>query len=201
MFNKPFISFICGLTIGGFSYGAVTALEAATKITGEYQGEWAMYALKEGKAIEFSKWKDKLTASNPTLLKDRAQVSVVDIMTFPDGSVRKSEFVEGYLANPDGSAGDRFYEIQGTTVPFKRLTKDDWAFHTTVSAWELPLMGFDPKTVLSSSHVTVKTTTYEGEMDTDHVTRTTTVQWKTAEGLVKNIQFVSMKGFHTRTGN
>ena len=181
------------------SMAAESALDAARRITGKYTGRWSMYGLVSGSVVEKASWTDVLEAGSATERSGRALVEVTDLMTFPDGSTRASQFIEGYMVNADGSAGDRFYEIQGEVTIFKKLTDRDWAFQTAPEPGELWFLGFNPRDVIYASHVTTKTTTHEGGTDTDHVTRLTTIQWRTADGKLHASQFVSMKGEHTRT--
>ncbi len=181
------------------SYAGESALAAAKKIAGNYTGSWALYGVVDGNVVIKSRWTDVLTATEPVQDSGRAFVKVTDVMTFSDGSARTSKFEEGYLANADGAAGDRFFELNGSTVVFRKLTDNNWAFSTVPDENELRFLGFDPRTVLSASHITVKTTTLQGNTDTDHVTRVTTVQWKDAAGALMSMQFVSMNGSHTRT--
>ena len=119
-------------------------------------------------------------------------------MNFQGGGVRETHFLEGFYKDKDGVAGDRFYEVNGAVVKFKKLNQNTWIFETPVDPGELSFLGFDPKKVVSAVHTTTKVTTYEGEKDTDHITRLTTVQWKEDSGTLQSIQFVSMKGYHTR---
>ena len=194
---------ICGtimvlLLAAANSYGGESALAAAGKIAGSYTGNWAIYGVVDGNVVMKSKWTDVLTATEPVQSPGRAFVSVTDDMTFADGSVKTTKFEEGYFVNADGTAGERFYELNGSAVVFRKLTDNDWAFYTVPSEEELRFLGFDPKTVLSASHITVKTTTLQANTETDHVTRITTVQWKDAAGSIMSIQFVSMNGTHAR---
>jgi hypothetical protein len=181
------------------SFAGESAFDAAKKIAGKYNGAWTMYGLADGKVVEKASWTDVLTAANPTQRDGQAFVEVSDVMTYADGTTRTSNFHEGYVTHPDGSAGERFYEINGKPFYFKKLTDNDWSFQGVPSEGELWFMGFNAKSVVSASHVTIKTTTYQGDIDTDHVTRVTTVQWKDSDGTLKSTQFVSMKGEHTRT--
>jgi hypothetical protein len=177
---------------------ASATFEAAKKIAGKYTGTWTMYGIENGKVARKAAWTDVLTAGNPTEEKDRAFVQVSDVMTFTDGTTRTSNFIEGYISNADGSVGDRFYDLGGTTTHFKQLTQNDWSYQATPADGELWFLGFDPKTVVSASHVAIKTTTFDGSLDTDHVTRMTTIQWKDATGALKSTQFVSLQGEHRR---
>lgn len=187
------------LLSASFSYGSESALDSVKKIVGTYTGNWTMYGIESGIIVEKAAWTDVLTAGNPKLGNGRAYVDVSDVMTFQDGSVRTSNFLEGYLENSDKTAGERFYEIHGNIMKFKKLTDNDWTYHSVPDLGELWFLGFtSPQNVISSSHVTTKSTTYEGVIDTDHVTRVTTVQWSGDDGSIKSIQFVSMKGEHRR---
>lgn len=187
------------MTIGCASTGAESALDAASKIAGTYTGQWSMYGLADGHVVEKASWTDRLEAGHSVEDHGRAYVEVTDTMTFANGQTRTSKFIEGYSAKPDGSAGDRFYEIGGTATHFKKLTERDWVYQATPDPGELWFLGVNPQDVVFASHVTTKTTTFEGPIDTDHVTRLTTIQWKDADGKIHSTQFVSMKGEHART--
>jgi hypothetical protein len=193
-----FLGVLVSAIISTTSFAGESALDAAKKIAGKYMGTWTMFGMADGKVVEKAGWTDVLTAANPTQGDGKAFVEVSDVMTFADGTTRTSTFHEGYVTNPDGTAGDRFYEINGKPLYFKKLTDNDWAVQGSPDEGELWFMGFNAKAVVSASHVTMKTTTYEGDLDTDHVTRVTTVQWKDVDGKLKTDQFVSMKGEHTR---
>ena len=200
MKTKSLAIMILALLIGAArAQAGGSALDEAKKIEGAYTGSWALYGVVDGNVVIKSRWTDVLTATEPVQNPGRAFVNVTDVMTFADGSLKTSRFQEGYFANADGTAGDRFYEMNGSTVVFRKLTDNDWAFYTVPNEGELRFLGFDPKAVISASHMTVKATTFQGGGSTDHVTRVTTVQWKDAAGTLMSIQFVSMNGSHTRT--
>ena len=186
------------LLMSAVAHGTESALDATKRIAGKYTGQWSMFAFNDGKVVERAACTDVLIASHVTEDNERAYVEVIDVMTFPDGSTRTSKFIEGYYANSDGSAGDRFYEIQGKITIFKKLSENDWAYYAQPETGELWFLGFNPKDVISSSHIATKTTTYEDKIDTDHVTRVTTVQWKDANGTTQTSQFISLKGQHRR---
>lgn len=199
--KSAFAAIALGFFLLTSAHAGSPAFEAAKKITGKYTGSWTMYGIENGNVVEKSSWTDTLIAANPIEENGRAFVEVSDVMTYPDGSTRTSVFHEGYYANSDGSVGERFYEIFGQAIVFKKLTANDWAYQATPAAGELAFLGFDSKSVISASHVAVKSTTYEGGIDTDHVTRLTTVQWKDATGKIRTVQFVSMKGEHVRVAD
>lgn len=198
--NQNFIlsTLLCVFAFATSAHASTPAFEATKKIAGKYTGTWTMYSFANDTVIQKAAWTDVLTADTPTEEKDRAFVQVSDVMTFADGTTRTTKFTEGYFSNPDGTIGDRFYDYSGATTLFKKLTENDWTYQSTPSDFELRTLGFDPKTVISASHVATKTTTYEGPIDTDHVTRVTTIQWKDKTGTTKSIQFTSLTGTHTR---
>src|SRR5262249_6337152 len=143
-------------------------------------------------------WEDTVEAKEPRQEKGRAFVSVANVLTFSGGKSFTVNFVEGYLVNRDGTAGSRYFDLQGHTVVETSLGKDSWSFETPVSTQDLQMMGFNPKEVLFSKHVTVKTVTREGPFDTEWVSRVTTIQWKKATGQSPVKQFVSLQGYHRR---
>jgi len=176
---------------------AETSLEATQRIAGTYHGEWVMYKYKDAQSVELTRWTDELVAKNPMINGNRAEISIENKMVFRDGSVRVSNFVEGYLTNHDGSAGNRFYEINSQLIIYVKLSPNDWTFYSSISEGELWALGFDPVTVKSSSHVTTRSVTFQNGKDTDYITRVSTVQW-IESGVLKTAQFVSLEGKHSR---
>lgn len=196
-------SLACLLLVFGLLFPAHASspagLAEAQKITGRYLGRWTVYGLEKGALTVKMKWSDVVSTSEARIEGGRALVDVVSQMTFVDGSERTVQFKEGYLLLADGSAGERFIDHGGQQTLVRRLSPNDWAFQSVPDPNELRFLGFDPALVLSASHVTTKTTTYKGAIDTDHVARFTTVQWKnTATGAIETTQFLSMIGLHKR---
>lgn len=176
------------------------AIDAAKAIVGKYTGKWELFGLDaQGEKIVLkSSWQDVLEAKDPVEQGDRAFVTVTDVMNFADGKSYSITFPEGYFAGEDGEAGERYFEVSGEVVRVKHLQGDAWTFVSTPTTMEFYMLGFKPKDVLSASHVTVKTVTREGAIETEWSTRVTTIRFKDAGGLVKTEQFVSLKGFHSR---
>lgn len=193
------LSFLFFISLSSFASDA--PLKLVESITGTYAGKWQIFGIDEGgNIVEKSSWSDELTASNPRIVGQRAIVDVRAVMSFGDGTQRASEFTEGYLINGDGGAGNRFYEINGQFVEYQQLSQHNWSFETVLNSQELQWLGFNPADVLYAVNSTIRTTTYVEGIDTDNVSRVTTVQWK-SKGEVKTIQFVSMKGIHKRISN
>ena len=174
------------------------AIAAAAKIAGVYIGEWEVYGPeKAGKSNLLASWTDSLVAKDPILENGKAFVTVTDAMHFKNGIVYNRKFTEGYLVNADGSIGSRYFELNGIIVLESPLGADTWAFETKVDPSELKEMGFDPIFVIFAKHITNKAVTkYKGQ-ETEWITRTTTVLLRENEQ-VSTIQFLSMKGHHTR---
>ena len=177
---------------------AAPALDTLQQLQGTYNGSWDFYTLDaSGNAVKSYSANDTATTSKPQKKGDRVFVEVHDAMQMP-GHDMTIDFHEGYFVKPDGSAGDRFFEMFGQTVVEKPIGDHAWAFQTPVAPQELDQLGLKGKTVVSAMHTTVKTASVNGTTETELVTRVTTVHWKAADGAIKSAQFVSMSGTHTR---
>lgn len=168
-------------------------------IAGTYAGAWTIYGVDEaGQPLKRAAWTDVIKAENPVVKGDRAFVNVTDEMTFEGGRIppRKTQGMEGYFINKDGSLGDYFFEGAGQTYRFQRLAKDTWAYVVAADPRELAQLGFS--NVVSGQHALIKVITSEQGVETHRISRVTTVNWKDAEGKDRWTQFVSLQGFHKR---
>lgn len=168
-------------------------------IAGTYTGAWTMYGVDEkGQAVKRVAWTDVIRAENAVVKGDRAYVTITDEMTFEGGRIppRKTQGMEGYLFNKDGSLGDYFFETSGKTYRFQKLANDTWAYSVPADARELAQLGFS--NVVSGQHVLVKVVTSEQGIETHRISRVTTVNWKDADGKERWTQFISLQGFHKR---
>ena len=158
---------------------ATTAVTSAQQLVGTYTGSWDFFALDaSGNVVKTFSARDTATAQAPKLAGDRAFVTVRDVMQMP-GREMALDFTEGYFVKPDGSAGDRFFEMYDRTVVEQPIGDRAWAFQTPVT------------------HTTLKTESLADGVETQHVTRLTTVHWRDGEH-IRSVQFVSMSGTHTR---
>jgi methionine-rich copper-binding protein CopC len=186
--------------------GALTAQEQARQIpkevnaiAGTYTGAWTVFGVDEaGQPVKRAAWTDVIKGENPVAKSDRAFVSITDEMTFEGGRIppRKTQGMEGYLINKDGSLGDYFFEGAGQVYHFQKLSKDTWAYVVPADPRELAQLGFS--NVVSGQHALIKVVTSEQGVETHRISRVTTVNWKDAEGKERWTQFVSLQGFHKR---
>jgi hypothetical protein len=184
--------------LGCTSNAHAGALDSLHGLQGTYTGSWEFFALDAGgNAVKTYAATDTATTDKPQRTGDRMFVAVHDVMQLP-GHAMNVDFNEGYLVKPDGSAGDRFFEIYGQTIIERPIGDRAWAYQTPAAPQELDQLGFRGMTVLSAVHTTVKTESVQGHTETQHVTRLTTVRYKTPDGAFKSVQFVSMSGTHTR---
>ncbi len=185
------------------SKAPITALDAAQALVGKYAGKWELFGPGPDKETIVLKatWQDELTCSNPVLKDGRAFVTVSDIMDFGNGRTFTVNFEEGFFVKADGGAGDRYFAIDtyAQVTVERELSPEVWWFETPVSTQDMYSMGFDPQTVLAATHATIKTVTRQGSRETEWVNRISTLLSKDTSGVVQVRQFVSLKGFHTRT--
>ena len=126
----------------------LTAIEAAQELVGLYSGQWELFGLdtknKTGTFVSRMRWKDEVSAMNPTVEETKAYVLVMDKMIYDDGHEEMSTFTEGYLLNPDKSVGARYFDTAGTVVLENPVGPATWIFTTQASKMDLALMGFGP---------------------------------------------------------
>ena len=191
---------LLALLLAGCTHVAAAspATDSLQQLQGTYTGSWDFFAVDAaGNVTKTYSASDTATTAAPQKAADRVFVTVHDVMKLP-GREMPVDFHEGYLLKKDGSAGDRFFEMYGQTVVEKPIGDRAWAYQQPVAPQELDQLGFKGLEVLAAMHSTVKTERVQGHTETQLVTRLTTVHWKTTDGAVKSIQFVSMSGTHTR---
>lgn len=174
------------------------AMETLLLLIGSYSGSWDFFGIDaQGAVVKKYSMTDTAQASDPKVQGARAFVTVRDQMQV-QGREFAVEFHEGFFVKPDGSVGERYFEMYGQTVVEYPLGERAWSYQTPVRPQELEQMGFRRADVVSAVHTTVKTEVVNGRTETQMVTRLTTVQWKDSAAHVKALQFVSMSGVHTR---
>lgn len=176
-----------------------TPLEAASALVGAYSGSWEAFGLDaNGDVVSKSTWTDEVVAANPVVTKDRAYVTVTDTLSISGGGMFAVNFEEGFLLAPDGGVGDHYFTYQGTDVIERPIGAFTYAYETEVSSYDLPQIGIAAEDVVWAKHATTRVVTRAEGVDTDWITRVTTIQWKDAQAKVQGKQFVSMRGTHTR---
>ena len=172
------------------------------EIVGTYTGSWTSYNLdRNGQVIKQATWTDTLKAENPVVEKSRAYVTTTDDLVFEGGKIPpiKVPGKEGYLLNSDGGLGEYFIEVFGQTYKMRKLDENTWAYTAPAAPQEFALLG--AANVLSGQHALLKVVTFEGGIETHHISRLTTVRWKEASGKERSTQFVSLQGQHQRQRN
>jgi hypothetical protein len=193
------VTFACSSTPKAKAQAAATpsALDATKALAGNYKGHFDTIG-PDGTVV--SSWDDTVTAENPVLDKDRAYVTVHDTMTFKDGPTVPVTFLEGFLANPDGSAGDHFFDLGqfGGVEIEHALTPTLSVISNLIDDMDLTAMHIDPKSVVSQNNATIRSVVeHDGQHD-ELITRVTTLLYRDASGKPTEIQFVSMGGHHAR---
>jgi hypothetical protein len=168
-------------------------------IAGTYTGAWTVFGVDEaGQMVKRAAWTDVIKGENAVVKSDRAYVTITDEMTFEGGRIppRKTQGMEGYFINKDGSLGEYYFEAAGQVYRFQKLSKDTWAYVVPADPRELAQLGFS--NVVSGQHALIKVVTSEQGVETHRISRVTTVNWKDAEGKERWTQFISLQGFHKR---
>ena len=174
--------------------------EEVENMVGTYLGEWTIYGLDgDGNTIPFTTWTDSAVAGNPTAEDGRAYVSVIDYMTFqPPIPPQTVEWIEGYTVNDYGNAEDRFMEMNDRVTILYQVGESTWAYSTAADTNELVTFGFTH--IVSGQHDFIKVERFTEGVETHYVSRTTTVEWRDEGGQIQTTQWMSMQGFHRRSG-
>lgn len=168
-------------------------------IVGTYRGQWRNFGINEnGQVVEIISWTDRLKAEKPVVEGNRAYVTITDEMAFSDPNIPPMtvQGKEGYMLREDGSLGEYFVETYGQMFTMKKLGEDTWAYSVPAFEEQLNYLGFS--NVLYARHCMIKVITVSGKIETHRISRVTTVNWKGRQGKEQWIQFVSMKGSHSR---
>jgi hypothetical protein len=174
-------------------------LARATQIAGHYIGESTAYRVDaNGDVVVAYTFHEDITATNPELKDGRAFVHVTDVIT---GTTPQS-WTEGFLVNADGSVGSRYFLMDkpgSTDVIEVPIANGGATFQTEFYVGEENALGFGGKDIVYKKHTTVKNTITSGNVETDVISRVTTVSWKEADGTTQTKSFVSMNGYQSRT--
>ncbi len=178
-------------------------LASLETIAGEYTGEWTLRGVDEtGAPKVVMSWTDEVSVPfEPIREPGRAYLSVTDEMTF-EGPVpaRTVTFKEGFLVADDGSVGERFFnQGDGGAVVETELAPGVYTFSQVATPEELATLGFTDAN--PGTHVTVKTTTRDGSVEQEHISRVTTAQWRDADGRPHTTQMVTLEGMHRRSAD
>lgn len=165
-------------------------------IAGTYTGEWTLFGVDaDGATRTVSHWTDVVTTADPVLQADRTYLSCTDTMTF-DGMTQPIvvTWTEGFMLEPDGSVGPRYFEQRGQIVVENQIAPGIFSYAQTATSQELAQLGFTNST--EGGHVTVKVVTTDEGIDTERITRISTVKWTDAAGAVQTTQMTTMQGWH-----
>ncbi|MBX9584480.1 MAG: hypothetical protein K2X87_29620 [Gemmataceae bacterium] len=168
-------------------------------LAGTYTGAWALYGIDaKGEVVKKMAWTDTMTAADPEVKGDRAQVSTVDEMAFEGakGPPFKVPGKEGYFLTKDGKLGDYFIETFGQVQRLVKLADNVWTAAAPAAEQELTRLGF-PKGA-AGQHVLVKVVTREAGVETHRISRVTMASWTDQDGKERTVQFVSLRGHHKR---
>jgi len=159
-----------------------------------------MYGLDEsGTSVKRASWTDIMTASAPTVADGKAFVSWLDEMTFDNARIppAKVKGREGWFLAPDGKTlQDYFIETNGQVQRLRKMGQNVWVYTAPAQLGELTQLGISG--ALSGQHTLVKVVTEEDGIETHHITRISTVNWKDGAGKSRWSQYVSLEGVHRR---
>jgi len=128
-------------------------------IAGTYTGEWTLLGVDPaGAPRTVSHWTDVVTTADPVVQADRTYLSCTDTMTF-DGVAQPIvvTWTEGFLLEPDGAVGSRYFEQRGQVVVENQLASGIFSYAQAATSQELAQLGFT--NVVDGGHVTVKVVT------------------------------------------
>ncbi|MEZ4454434.1 MAG: hypothetical protein R3B09_33590 [Nannocystaceae bacterium] len=179
--------------------GPAEALALVESEAGTYEGSWELYGLDGAdQPLVFVTWTDVAVATDPVLLADRAQLSVVDTMDYGGGQTGVQAWVEGVLLGADQGVGPRFIEVEGALTEFVELEPDHYTYETAITPAELGLFAnVTDANLLEGHHTTDKQVSRPDGVETHTITRTTTLTYDAGEG-PKQLEFVSLRGSHRK---
>jgi hypothetical protein len=196
------VLFLGSLSLPGIASAADTTSEVPKEVmalVGTYSGAWKSFGIDaQGQVVLRSAWTDTMKADRPVREPERAWVSTEDVMTFEGrpGAPFKLSGKEGYRFNRDGTLAEYFIETFGQTYRMQKLAEGIWTYAVDASTQELAQLGF-PKGA-AGRHVVVKVITNEAGVETHRISRVTTVSWRDNDGKERQLQYVSLQGFHQR---
>ena len=174
--------------------------KSVLELAGVYRGTWTLYGLDQnGTPGKRASWTDTLTAANPTVADGKAFVATLDEMTFDNARIPPTTVKgrEGWFLAPDGKTlQEYFIETNGQVQHVSKLGQNVWVYTAAAQPAELAQLGISG--ALSGQHTLVKVVTTEDGVETHHITRISTVNWKDAVGKNHWIQYVSLEGVHRR---
>jgi|GEM_PF-2152955 len=166
---------------------------------GTYEGSFQLSGLDEtGQPIPMMMWTDVAVADEPTIDDDRAYLHVNGTSTFADGTVHEQSWIEGYLLDGDGFAGDEFIEMNGVVTVVTELAPDRYQYEQELSPQDFYLLGpVTAENLDAGHHVMDKTVTFPDGIETHDIIRTTHLEW-TDEGGSQTLEFESLSGQHRK---
>jgi hypothetical protein len=184
--------------VGGCDANHVNgALSAVSELAGSYAGHWVVQGLDaNGQTFPAIAWDDTLEASNPRIERGRAVVSVRDVLMLPPPqSQMVVELVEGFHVESDGSAGARFFEVNGVETIEQALAARDFAFESALADGDRQLIQRNPDGLTDRSrHYSIRIVEQQGSVAREEVTRLTRAVWADSTSQT----FISMYGYHER---
>src|SRR5215831_6173437 len=188
------IVILCVAISAGFGQTPKPVLD----LVGVYRGSWTMYGLDEnGTPVKRSSWTDVITASLPTVADGKSFVTTVDEITFDNPWIPRNHVKgrEGWFPAPDGKTlQDYFIETNGQVQRWSKMGQNVWVNTAPVQPRELAQLGISG--ALSAQHTMIKVVTEEDGVETHHITRISTVNWKDATAKSRWAQYVSLQGVH-----
>ena len=167
------------------------------KLTGVYVGEWTTYKLNEkGEIVIANSWIDTLQASSPIINDTLAYVNINSIMHFENPHIPpyKMQFKEGYKIS-NNEILYHFFNIMGAEFKEHSINKHTYVISQQISPFELNQFGIESAT--EATNTTIKEIiNFKGE-EIHKISRISTIVW-TENSEEKNIQFVSLKGYHKK---
>jgi hypothetical protein len=114
------------------------------------------------------------------------------------------QFTEGFKILDDGAAGDHYFTYKDRTGAVfetveNQIAPNLWSYESPVDLKAYAVLGINDDNVVVAKNFTVKSITFEGKVETQTVSQTTTLVWKTSSGTIQTKNFVSMSGIHKRT--
>ncbi len=177
------------------------ALDLITGMVGTYTGDFVMHGLDGADApYPAMSWADTAVASNPRIDGDRAQVDVHDTMVMDGGGTYEQEWLEGILIEPDGSAGDRFIDMDGVVTVQTEVTPGVFEYEQPIEEYDFyNWTNVTAANLIAGGHLMHKEVVDDGGIETHLISRTTSLEYEDAGGSTVSVEYLSLEGTHQKS--
>lgn len=188
---------IVSLLIINFSYAQNIEVEK-NKLIGKYTGEWQAFKKDiHNNIVESVSWKDIVTTSELIETDTLIYVNVQSKLTFDNPQIPEFEmqFKEGfYLEN--NKISKMFFTYMNNEIEQIKTSENTYVYTQKINNYEFAQLGFN--NAIEGFHTVIKVIINSEGQEIHKIKRITTVLWYDENKKIRNLQFVSLSGFHQK---